>query len=107
MNFGRPDGIGTRAFSLEEFCRGWAAAVGPGFLTRTIAPLVAGRPYDLRLVVDRSSVEAYAQSGTIAMTDLIFPSSVSSRVEVFSGTGKPPAVKGEIWRLRPIWNSTR
>ncbi len=83
------------------------AAVGPGFLTRTVAPLVAGRPYDLKLIVDRSSVEAYAQSGTIAMTDLIFPSSESSRVKVFSATGKPVGVKGEIWKLRPIWSQAR
>ncbi len=83
------------------------AAIGPGFLTRTSAPLVHGRPYDLKLVVDRSSVEAYAQSGTIAMTDLIFPLSQSSRVEVFSAMGKPLSAKGEIWKLRSVWNQTR
>ena len=83
------------------------AEVGPGFLTRTTAPLVAGRPYDLKLVVDRSSVEAYAQSGTIAMTDLVFPSSARSRVEVFPARGKPLGLKGESWKLRPIWNQAR
>jgi fructan beta-fructosidase len=82
------------------------AAAGPGFLTRTVAPLVAGRPDDLKLVVDRSSVEAYAQSGTIAMSDLIFPPSENNRVEVFSA-GKQPGVKGEIWKLRSIWNNVR
>jgi sucrose-6-phosphate hydrolase SacC (GH32 family) len=61
----------------------------------------------LKLVVDRSSVEAYAQSGTIAMTDLIFPSSENNRIEVFSATGKPLKVKGEIWRLRSIWSQAR
>jgi sucrose-6-phosphate hydrolase SacC (GH32 family) len=83
------------------------AAIGPGFLTRTTAPLIAGRPFDLRLVVDRSSVEAYAQSGTIAMTDLIFPPSENSRVQVFSATRKPLAVNGEIWKLRSIWSQSR
>ena len=49
--------------------------VSADFPARTTAPLAAGRPYDLTLVVDRSSVEAYAQNGTIAMTNLIFPTS--------------------------------
>ncbi len=83
------------------------AAIGPGFLTRTTAPLVNGRAYDLKLVVDRSSVEAYAQSGTIAMTDLIFPSSENNRIEVFSATGEPLKVKGEIWKLQSIWSQAR
>ena len=82
------------------------AEIGPGFLTRTTAPLAAGRPYDLKLVVDRSSVEAFAQTGTIAMTDLLFPSSTSSRVEVFSER-KPPSVKGEVWKLRSVWSQAR
>ena len=58
-------------------------AIGPGFLTRTTAPLVDGRPYDLKLVVDRSSVEAYAQSGTIALTDLISQTRMAAGRSVF------------------------
>jgi fructan beta-fructosidase len=73
------------------------------FPGRTTAPLIASRPYDLRLIVDRLSVEAYAQNGTIVMTDLIFPPSQSNRVESFSGSGKAVLVKGDIWRLRSIW----
>jgi fructan beta-fructosidase len=77
--------------------------VAPDFPARTSAPLVGTRPYDLRLIVDRSSVEAFAQSGTIAMTDLIYPPSKNSRVELFSGSGKPVVVKGESWKLGSIW----
>ena len=78
-------------------------AVTPDFPARTIAPLVTSRPYDLKLVVDRSSIEAYAQNGTIAMTNLIFPASDLSRIDPFSGSGKPVVVKGDIWKLRTIW----
>ena len=63
-------------------------AIAPEFPGRTTAPLIASRSYDLRLIVDRLSIEAYAQNGTIAMTDLIFPPSQSNRVETFSGSGK-------------------
>jgi len=79
-------------------------AIAPDFPARTSAPLIGTRPYDLRLIVDRSSVEAYAQSGTIAMTNLIYPTSQNSRVELFSGSGKPAVVKSESWQLRSIWN---
>ena len=77
--------------------------IAPEFPGRTAAPLIASRPCDLRLIVDRLSVEAYAQNGTIAMTDLIFPPSQSHRVESFSGSGKTVLVKGDIWKLRSIW----
>src|SRR6185312_6588986 len=79
------------------------ATVGPGFPVRTVAPLAPGRPYDLRLVVDRSSVEAYAQNGTIAMTDLIYPPSPHSTIQFFSQSGKPVKVTGRVWELRSIW----
>ncbi len=77
--------------------------IGEGFLTRTDAPLAAGRALDVDLIVDRSSVEAFAQGGTIAMTNLIFPPGPKTRVEWFSTSGKPIAVHGEMWRLRSGW----
>lgn len=77
--------------------------IADGFASRTTAPLAAGRSFDLTLVVDRSSVEAYAQDGTIAMTDLIFPASDRSRVELFSKSGKPVAAKASAWKLRSTW----
>ena len=77
--------------------------VAPEFPGRTVAPVVASRPYDLKLIVDRSSVEAFAQNGTIAMTDLIFPVSQGGWAEVFSANGKAVAVKGESWKLRSVW----
>ena len=78
-------------------------AITADFPAKTIAPLVAGRSYDLKLVVDRSSIEAYAQNGTIAMTNLIFPASDINRVAVFSASGKPVEFKGDIWKLSTIW----
>ena len=77
--------------------------IGPGFMKRTEAPLVPGRPYDLHLVVDRSSVEAFAQEGTIAMTDLIFPQAPQSKIVIFpEGSEK---VGGTGWELHSIWDA--
>jgi sucrose-6-phosphate hydrolase SacC (GH32 family) len=78
-------------------------AITPDFPTRTIAPLAENRSYDLKVIVDRSSIEAFAQNGTIAMTNLVFPISGSNRIALFSASGKPVAVTGEIWKLRSIW----
>lgn len=77
--------------------------IANGFASRTTAPLAAGRPFDMTLVVDRSSIEAYAQDRTIAMTNLIFPASDRSRVELFSKSGRHVATKGSAWKLRTIW----
>ncbi|HEX4489355.1 MAG TPA: glycoside hydrolase family 32 protein [Terriglobales bacterium] len=76
------------------------AEIAKDFPVRTKAPLIAGRRYDMRIVVDRSSVEAYAQGGTIAMTNLIFPSPDAARVEVFPKNAKS---SGRCWRLKSIW----
>ena len=75
----------------------------PDLAAKTTAPLVQSRAYDVALIVDRCSVEAYAQEGTIAMTDLIFPDSRRSRVQIFSNQGTRPVVRGQFWKLRSIW----
>ena len=79
------------------------AAVAADFPARTTAPLNAGRPLNVKLIVDRSSIEAFAQDGTIAMTDLIFPNSTENKVELFSSPQARVAVKGESWLLHSVW----
>lgn len=78
------------------------ATVAKDFPVTTTQTLNPTRPYDLHLIVDRSSVEAFAQQGTIAMTNLIFPASTRTRIVFFSSGGKV-VVKGDIWTLRSIW----
>ncbi len=77
--------------------------IAPDFPAHTAAPLTLTRPYDLKLIVDRSSVEAFAQDGTIAMTDLIFPLTPTSRIEAFTATGKTIPIKGTLYPLHSIW----
>ena len=78
-------------------------AVAAEFPVRTAAPIAEGRALDLKLIVDRSSAEAFAQSGTIAMTDLIFPPSDKARIELFSLSGKTVEAKGNLWKLDSVW----
>ena len=77
---------------------------GPGFSGRTEAPLQPGRPMSLHLITDRSSVEAYAQDETLAMTSLIFPGTESSRVQVFYQGHGSVQVNGQRWKLHSIWS---
>jgi sucrose-6-phosphate hydrolase SacC (GH32 family) len=70
------------------------------FPARTQAPLASKRPMDLTLIIDRSSVEAFAQNGTIAMTNLIFPVSNTLRIEVFPAAA---AKRSSYRKLPSIW----
>ena len=77
--------------------------IAPSFPARTATPLAPTRAHDLRLIVDTISIEAFAQQGTIAMTNLIFPASQNNRIVFFSSDGNKPGVKGDAWLLRFIW----
>ena len=80
--------------------------VAKGFLTRTEAPLAPHRPFDLHLVLDRSSIEAFAQNGTIAMTNLIYPASDHLRIELIRTGGKKTLkVTGQSWQLTPTYKA--
>lgn len=78
--------------------------ISSNFPARTAAPLAKDRPYDLKLIVDRSSVEAYAQNGTIAMTNLIYPPTGKNKIRFFSGNTQPVEISGHLWNLKSIWN---
>lgn len=77
--------------------------LGHSFAVRTEAPLAATRPLDLHLIVDRLSIQAFAQGGTLAMTNMIFAPAQQNRIELQTGSAKPIAVTGSLWPLRSIW----
>jgi fructan beta-fructosidase len=79
------------------------AEVGAGFPARTESPIVSSRPYDLRLIVDRSSVEVFAQNGTIAITNLIFPLSTTTTIRLFPPHVLSKGTDAHIWKLKSIW----
>ena len=67
-----------REFYIDHTRSG--VAITRDFPAKTTAALIASLSHDFKLIIDRSSVETYAQNGTIAMTNLIFPASRNSRV---------------------------
>lgn len=73
------------------------------FPTRTVAPLKIGeRPLRLRILVDRSSVEVFAQDGRAAMTNLVYPPAGASSIE-FHADGQPKQISVELWNLESAW----
>jgi fructan beta-fructosidase len=71
----------------------------PKFPVRTVAPLrLEGRPLQLHIFVDRSSIEVFADGGRVTLTNLVYP--VESRVPAVTAG----SLQGlEAWRLASIW----
>jgi len=53
---------------------------------------------NLRLILDRSSLEVYAQDGTTVLTSTIYPSSSSDRIE-FWAKGQSPKLSLHAYML--------
>ena len=81
----------------------------PDFPARIVAPLKLTDPQrlQLRLLIDRSSIEVFAEDGRLAMTALVFPNPGSRRMEVYELGGKTARVSVEIWTLASIWGPGR
>jgi fructan beta-fructosidase len=74
------------------------------FPARTTAPLhLTGNELRLHILVDRSSVEIFAEDGLIAITNLIFPPLGAREVEFYSKGGQSGAIQTKRWTLNSIW----
>jgi sucrose-6-phosphate hydrolase SacC (GH32 family) len=98
---------GDRAKSVLFVDRTHSGDIGfdSKFPGRQAAPLdvAAGRTLKLHIFVDRCSVEVFGNSGEAVISDLIFPSAGSQRVELYSEGGQVRVVKPDVWRLKSAW----
>jgi beta-fructofuranosidase len=97
--FDRPQGAlrldPARASLSDETC-GREAQVAP-------FALAAGGALSLRIFVDRSIVEVYA-NGRQCVTKRIYPSRADSLgVQVFASGGPATVVSADVWRMASIW----
>jgi beta-fructofuranosidase len=78
-------------------------SAGAGDRGRDTAPLrlAAGETLKLRVLVDRSSVEVFAQDGSVVLTDRVYPeaSSVGTSIEARGGAARLTGLRA--WRLAP------
>jgi sucrose-6-phosphate hydrolase SacC (GH32 family) len=77
-----------------------SATVSDDFLSRTEAPLSLKGPLSLNLVVDRSSLELFANDGAVTMTNLIFPDPGVITMEFFSRGGDTGKVSAQVTELK-------
>ncbi|MCA9771207.1 MAG: glycoside hydrolase family 32 protein [Myxococcales bacterium] len=83
------------------------SAFNPAFAARheALMPLRDGL-LDLRVFVDWSSVEVFADGGAVVLTDLIFPSPESRGLELFSEGGAATVVSVEVHEVASIWRGS-
>jgi fructan beta-fructosidase len=84
------------------------AGFSPSFPGVKTAPLALDhRGVTLRILVDASSVEVYADQGHVTLTDQIFPDATSTGVSLFADGGTATLDNLQGWRLKSIWNLRR
>ncbi len=112
-------GILVRQGPEEETAIGWRAGRRELYVDRTksgkaavhaVFPMVHAAPLEategrvrLRLLVDRCSVEVFANGGETVITDLIFPELASDGIEVFSRGGEAQVRELDVWSMRSAW----
>ena len=83
-------------------------AFSPQFPARTAAPLaVAGGLLDVVVLVDRSTLEVFAQHGDVAMTTLFYPPQGPLAQEFFAPEARPGRIAVERWDLVSAWSAAR
>jgi len=74
------------------------------FPLRTAAPLAIGEaPLSMTILVDRSTVEVFAQGGRVAMTNLVYPPAGADGIELYSRGERPGQITVDLWSLRSTW----
>lgn len=74
------------------------------FAGRHAGPLATtGGRIELRVFVDTSSVEVFANDGAVVITDCIFPKPESQGAALYAKGGQARVVSLDAWKLRPIW----
>jgi sucrose-6-phosphate hydrolase SacC (GH32 family) len=74
------------------------------FPVRTVAPLTTGdNPLSMTILVDRSTIEVFAQGGRVAMTNLAYPPSGAQAIEFYSRGEQPGEITVDLWSLRSTW----
>ena len=111
-------GLKVRKGSSEETVIGVRRSTSEVFVDRTrsgnttfhekftgthAAPLRPGNVIRLHVFVDWSSVEVFANNGEAVLSERIFPSAASERVELFAAGGDASVKSLQMWKLRSIW----
>ncbi len=74
------------------------------FAAKHIAPrLVKDKKLTMHLFIDHSSVELFADGGSVAMTDIFFPSEKFNSIQLYPKNKNADVIKGTLYKLTSIW----
>jgi sucrose-6-phosphate hydrolase SacC (GH32 family) len=92
---------------IDRTRSGTAGDVLTGFAGVHSAPLqVHGDKLDLRIVVDHSIVEVFADGGRRVLTDLVYPAMDSDGLALFAEGGTAKVDNLIVHQMRSIWNTS-
>ena len=93
----------NKVFFIDKTKNGWNSPAKE-FAQINYAPYInTDDTLDMRLIIDKSSVELFAKDGLIVMTDQFFPSEEYSIVSLFTENGEIELTDGQITKLSSIW----
>jgi fructan beta-fructosidase len=81
----------------HSFSEKFAAAV------HTAPRIAKGSRIKLHLFIDASSVELFADDGTVCMTDLVFPTKPFTQVQLVTQGGTVKLLSAQCYALKRIW----
>jgi len=64
---------------------------------------LGGSSVDMHLVIDAASVELFAMSGKVVMTEIFFPTESFSGIRLYSKNGNVQLDSGTVYKLNSIW----
>lgn len=70
------------------------------------APISRRRAFDMQLLIDTSSIEVFAQNGTVMLTDLVFPVSQKTKLVLLHNEDVKAGTilrSGSVQKMRSIW----
>ncbi|MCF0177440.1 MAG: GH32 C-terminal domain-containing protein [Bacteroidales bacterium] len=70
------------------------------FALATWSPITKKNSYDVRIFVDKSSIELFVDGGKVAMTNLIFPTTPYNAMEFYSNGGKSTVSDLKVYSLK-------
>ncbi len=61
----------------------------------------------MNIIVDRDSVEVFADDGRVTITDLVFAPANAGQIEFYANGGKAGVASGTLWRIKSAFYGTK
>lgn len=91
---------GSKGVVYIDRTRSGSVAIHPDFAARHEAPLkVDGGSVKLRILLDRCSVEVFANGGRVTLTDLIFPDQDDDALSLYDTGSQASVLSLDLWKL--------